>query len=114
MASFLMASTTDKAMNMVYLEAYLIVSQLMKKYRTLDTFSKIYMVQRFTRIKMKIGKDPSILFECLTSIQNQYLGPGKSLDKEELITIVLDVATEEYRAILTIKARDQGLFAKLK
>jgi hypothetical protein len=37
---------------------------------------------------MKKGTDPSILFEQLTSIQNQYLGPGKRLEKEELIVIV--------------------------
>jgi hypothetical protein len=39
---------------------------------------------------MKKGTDPSILFEQLTSIQNQFLGPGKQLDKYELIAIILD------------------------
>jgi hypothetical protein len=58
---------------------------------------------------MKKGTDPSILFEQLTSIQNQYLGPGKRLDKAELIAIILDMATEEYRAILLSSARSREI-----
>jgi hypothetical protein len=75
-------------------EAYLVVKELMKKYRPLDTVSKIEMRQQLSKIKTKTRMDPSLLFERLTSIQNQYLGPGKRLDKEELIAIILDVATE--------------------
>ena len=66
------------------------------------------MRQKLTRIKMKKGMDPSILFETLTSIQKQYLGPGKSLPKEELIAIILDVAIDEYRASLTVEIRMKG------
>jgi hypothetical protein len=62
MASFSMAFTTDKAMNIVYAastdgwpegEAYLVVKNLMKKYRPQDTASKIEMRQQLARIKMK-------------------------------------------------------------
>jgi hypothetical protein len=117
MASFSMAFTTDKAMIIVYAtsteawtegEAYLFVKNLMKKYRPLDTVSKIKMRQQLARIKMKKGTDPSTLFEQLTSIQNQYLGPGKLLNKDELIAIILDVAPEEYRAILTLERKIKG------
>jgi DsbC/DsbD-like thiol-disulfide interchange protein len=81
MASFTIAFTTDKAMNMVFAaatkgwqeaEAYLVVKELMKKYHPLDTVSKIEMRQQLSRIKMKKEMDPSLLFERLTSIQNQY------------------------------------------
>jgi hypothetical protein len=74
-----MAFTTDKAMNMVFAaatkgwqegEAYLVVKELMKKDRPLDTVSKIVMRQQSSKIKMKKGMDPSLLFERLTSIQN--------------------------------------------
>jgi Zinc knuckle len=80
----------------------------MKKYQPLDTVSKIEMRQELTRIKMRKGMDPSLLFERLTLIQNQYLGPGKRLDKEELIAIALDVATEEYCAILAVERKIKG------
>jgi hypothetical protein len=117
MASFSMAFTTVKAMNIVYAastegwpesEAYLVVKNLMKKYRSLDKVSKIEIRQQLARIKMKKGTDPSILFEQLTSIQNQFLGPGKRLDKDELIAIILDVATEEYCEILTVERKIKG------
>jgi hypothetical protein len=63
------------------------------------------MRQRLSRIKMKKGMDPSILFETLTPIQNQFLGPGKRLPADEIIAIVLDVVTEGYRPCLTIKQK---------
>jgi hypothetical protein len=66
------------------------------------------MRQQLSRIKMKKGMDPSILFKTLTSIQNQFLGPGKRLPADEIIAIVLDVATEEYRPCLTIEPKLKG------
>jgi hypothetical protein len=46
---------------------------------------------------------PSELFETLTSIQNQFLVPVKRLPKDEIIAIILDVASEEYRPILALE-----------
>jgi hypothetical protein len=86
----------------------------MKKYRPLDTVSKIEMRQQSSKIKMMKGMDPSLLFERLISIQNLYLGPGKILDKEESIAIILDVATEEYRTILTIERKIKGDFLTIE
>jgi Zinc knuckle len=117
MASFSIAFTTEKAMNIIYSaynenwpegEAYLVVQELMKRYPWLDTVLKIEMHQRLSRIKMKKGMDLSILFETLTSIQNQFLGPGKRLPADEIIAIVLDVATEEYRPCLTVERKLKG------
>jgi hypothetical protein len=45
---------------------------------------------------MKKGMNPSELFETLTSIKIQFLGPGKTLPKDDIIAIILDVASEEY------------------
>ena len=58
---------------------------------------------------MRRGMDPSIVLTTLiTSIQNQYLGPGKCLPKDELISIFLSVATDEYRPVLSIEQKLQG------
>ena len=57
---------------------------------------------------MKRGTNPSVLFETLTTIQNQYLGPGVRLPKDEIIAIILDVASKEYRPILSIERRMRG------
>ena len=114
MLSFSIAFTSDSAMNILYAactenwpdgEAHLVVRELMKRYRPLDTVSKIEMRQQLSKIRMKKGMNPLVLFETLTSIQNQYLGPGKKLPKEELIPIILDVAPEEYRAVLSSERR---------
>ena len=98
MVSFTMAFSTDKVMNIIYAAC-------------LDTVSKIEMRQQLSKIKMRKGGNPSILFESLTTIQNQYLGSGNRLPKDELIPIILDVATDEYRPVLTVirKMRGQDL-----
>jgi hypothetical protein len=54
------------------------------------------MCQHLSRVKMKKGMNPSELFEAVNSIQNQFLGPGKRLRKDEIIDIILYVASEEY------------------
>jgi gag-polypeptide of LTR copia-type/Zinc knuckle len=89
-------------------EAHLVVRELYKRYRPLDTVSKVEMRQHLSRVKMKKGTNPSALFETLTSIQNQFLGPGVRLPKDEIIAIVLDVASEEYRPILSVERRMKG------
>jgi hypothetical protein len=102
--AFSISFTTEKAINIIYAackenwldgEAYLVVRELYKRYRPLDTVSKVNMRQDLSRVKMKKDINPSELFETPTSIQNQFLGPGKRLPKDEIISIILDVATEE-------------------
>jgi hypothetical protein len=114
MASFSIAFTTEKAMNIIYPactenwpdgEAHLVVRELYKRYRPLDTVSKVEMRQHLSRVKIKEGINPSDLFETLTSIQNQVLGSGKRLPKDENIAIILDVASEEYQPILAVERR---------
>jgi hypothetical protein len=116
-ASFSIAFTTEKAMNIIYAactenwpdgEAHLVVRELYKRYRPLDTVSKVEMRQHSSRVKIKKGMNQSELFETLTSIQNQFLGPGKRLPKDEIIAIILDVASEEYQRILAVERRLKG------
>jgi gag-polypeptide of LTR copia-type len=117
MVSFSIAFVTEKAMNIIYAactenwpdrEAHLVVHKLMTRYRPLDTVSKIEMRQQLSKIKMKKGMNPTVVFETLTAIQNQYLGPGKKLLQDKLIAIILDIATEEYRPILSVERRMKG------
>jgi hypothetical protein len=37
----------------------------------------------------------------LTAIQNQYLGAGNKILKEDMIANILDITPEEYHAVLT-------------
>jgi hypothetical protein len=114
MASFSIAFTTAIAMNILYaactenwpdIEAHLVVRELYKRYQPLDTVSKVEMRQHLSRVKMKKGTNPSALFETLTSIQNVFLSPGVRIPKDEIIAIILDVASEEYQPIPSVKRR---------
>jgi hypothetical protein len=57
--------------------AYLIVQNLMKRFRPVDTISKVKMRQRLNQITMKKGSNLSLLFEKLASIEDQYMAPGE-------------------------------------
>ena len=46
---------------------------------------------------MKKGAEPALLFEQLSSIEEQYLAPGDKIDYADLIAIVLNVAPDEYQ-----------------
>jgi hypothetical protein len=63
------------------------------------------MRQQLAKIQFKKGMDPALIFEQLTSIQNQCLGPGKTLNKDKLIALILDITTDEYKATLTVERR---------
>ena len=117
MSSFATAFTTEGLMNLIHGacseewpegEAHLVVKELLKKYRPIDTVSRVELRQQLNKVCMKKGSDPALLFEQLNSIQNQYLGPGNRIFKEDLIAVVLDVATEEYQGILAVERRLKG------
>jgi Zinc knuckle len=88
--------------------AYLIVLGLMKKYRPLNTTSKVEMRQIMNRITMQKGSDPALLFEKLAMIEEKYMAPGTKIDKTDLIAVVLDVALDKYQAVLTSEQSKRG------
>jgi Reverse transcriptase (RNA-dependent DNA polymerase) len=115
-SSFTMAFTREGIMRMVSKAktkewpegvAYLIVKELKRKYRPNDIISKVELRQRLNQVSMKKGSDPSILFETLAAIEDQYDGIG-AVSETDLIAIVLDVATDEYQAVLTGEQRAKG------
>jgi hypothetical protein len=56
---------------------------------------------------MKKGSDPAILFETIAAIEDQYDGIG-DIKESDLIAVVLDVATQEYQAVLTAEQSIKG------
>ena len=62
---------------------------------------------------MKKGADPATLFAQLSAIENQYTGPGQSIEEKDLIAVVLDAAPMEYQSILTAEHRIRGDTLKL-
>ena len=85
--------------------AYLIVRMMMKKYCLTDMMSQLEMRQKLNKVVMKKGRDPAILFETLAEIEDKYDG---SVDKADLIAIVLEAATDEYQSVLTAEESAKG------
>jgi hypothetical protein len=84
MASFTMAFTSEGVVGMVYKSyttewpnglAKLVVASLLKKYRPIDTISRVEMRQRLSKVAMKKGSDPSTLFEQLSAIEKPVHSP---------------------------------------
>jgi len=88
--------------------AYLVVQNLMKRFRPVDTISKVEMRQRLNQVTMKEGSNPSLLFEKLATIEDQFISPGARLDETDLIAVVLDVAPREYQSMLTVEQSVKG------
>jgi hypothetical protein len=51
---------------------------------------------------LKVNEDPSILFEQVSAIQNWYGTVTHKIDEEELITVVMGTAPEEYISVITM------------
>jgi hypothetical protein len=81
--------------------AYLIVINLMKRYRPIDTKPKVQMWQKLNHRNMQNYSNTTLLFGKLTSIQDQFLAPGVKIDEADLIAMVLDIAPVEYQSVLT-------------
>ena len=57
---------------------------------------------------MKKGSDPTMLFEKLAAIEDQYGDIEGGVSKMDLIAIVLDAATDEYQSVLTAEQSARG------
>jgi hypothetical protein len=57
-------------------EAHLVVRELHKRYRPLDTVSRVEMRQHLSLVKMKKVVNPSELFETLNSIRTPVFSSG--------------------------------------
>ena len=110
MAYLTMAFTSEMMMGLVYKSmtvdwpegiAYLVVESLMKKCKPQDTITRVELRQKLNKVSMKKGQDPSTIFEQICSIENQYNAPGKHIEEDDLIAVVLDAATAEYQPVLT-------------
>jgi hypothetical protein len=76
--------------------AYLIVKNLMKRYRPIDAISRVEMRQKLNQISKRKDSNPTMLFEKLAPIQDQFLAPELRIDKANLIAVVFIVAPVEY------------------
>jgi hypothetical protein len=65
-------------------------------FRPTEIISKVEMRQKINQVSMKKGSGQNISFEKLASIKDQCVEIG-SLEEVDLISIVLDVDSDEYQ-----------------
>jgi hypothetical protein len=97
-----------KAMSNVWptgLAYIVVVVQLVKKCNPNDRVSQVELIMMLNRVTMKVTEDPSILFEQVSAIQNQYDTVTHKIDEEELIAAVMGAAPKEYISVITTKQR---------
>jgi Zinc knuckle len=87
--------------------AYLVAQELNKKFKPKDIISKVEMRQKLNQVSMKKGSDPAILIETLAAIEDQYDGIG-NIKESDLIAVVVDVARQEYQAVLMAEQSIKG------
>ncbi len=63
---------------------------------------------------MKPNNDPRVIFEQISTIENRYTTATQRIDKEDLIAVVLDAASKDYKAILTCEQRMMGTAVTLQ
>jgi hypothetical protein len=82
--------------------AHLISTALKNKYQPHDMMTRVEMRHQLNKFKMKKGADPAmVLFEQLSSIRNKYNMATRMIDQEDLITVVINAAPQEYQSVLT-------------
>jgi Zinc knuckle len=86
---------------------YLVAQELRKKFKPNVIISKVEMRQKLNHVSMKKGSDPAILFETLAAIEDQYDGIS-DIKESDLISVVLDIATQKYQAIFTAELSNKG------
>jgi hypothetical protein len=98
-ATLTMAFQTGSLMSLMYKaessswpsgRAYMVIDLLFKKYRPVDTISKVELRQRFNQINMKTNQDPKLLFDQIAAVENAYNSTGQSIDEEELIATMAE------------------------
>ena len=116
-ASLSLAFQSEGQMNMIQKaeskdwpsgKAHIVVDNLFRKYRPVDTISRVEMRVRLNQVSMKPNQDPKVLFDQLASIQNAYNDATRDIDPDDLIAVVLEKAPKEYKSILTTEQRNKG------
>ncbi len=116
-ANFTMAITSEGTISLVYKAAtadwpdglaHLIVVAMLQRYMPQDTVTRVELRQMLNKVSMKPNDDPRVIFEQISTIENRYTTATQTIEKEDLIAVVLDAAAKDYQAVLTCEQRVRG------
>ena len=87
--------------------AQLLVQDLIKEHQLKDRISKVEAKVNLLDIKMKSGGDPKETFEQISKVENECNDETSSLDKDDLIAVVLHATDENCTSVLTSEMRQK-------
>ena len=64
--------------------AFLVIKQLLDKYKPTDTMSRVELRLKLNKIKMKKSQDPKKLFEQIAEVRNLYSTSKHKINEEDL------------------------------
>ena len=94
--------------------AYELIALLKEEYQPKDRIASVEMKQKLARVSMKSSDKPTVLFEQIKAIENQYSGLTKTMDEEDKIVVVLEKAPVEYAEIFATTENKEGSGLTLK
>ena len=124
-----LAFTTDAMMGVIFTSqtaewpsglAYLVVAALYNKFRPKDTISRVEMRMKLARLSMKPNEKPSVIFEAISSIKNQFYrtitndGTKNTIDDEEYLAAAMAAAPDKCKSIVTSVQISKGDAMTLK
>ena len=112
-----MAFTTEDDMTMIMRVqsdecpsrlAWKVVKELMIKYKPNDNMARVEARMMLTKVSMKNDDDPSVLFEQISQIQNQFGMAARTMEDGDLIAVAIGAVPNEYRSIVVAEQQIQG------
>ena len=87
----------------------LLIKGLFKKYQPQDMVMQVELRQMLNKISMKKDSNLVTMFEQITSVENRYNTLTRKIPEEDLIVILLDKSTKDYKAMLMAEQRGTSM-----
>ena len=117
MVNLSIACEADSAMAMIYKgsnekwpngRADLVVKALLHKFQPNDVASRMELRQKLNGLKLAKGENPANLFDQIDKIKNQFYHVASDVSDIELIAIITNVVSSEYKLVMTGERRLRG------
>ena len=96
--TMIMCSQTDELPSRL---AWKVAKEMLEKYKLNDNMAQVEVQMMLNKVSMKSDDDPSVLFEQISQIQNQFGSAAHTINDGDLIATALSAALSKYRSVLT-------------
>ena len=85
-----------------------LVDKLKKKYQPSDRIAAVQLKRKLNKLEMGEYEDPSVLFEKIATIENEYRSTKSELQEEDKLVLILEKAPNKYASTLAIIQESKG------